>query len=64
MNREFTVVIEQGETRFIAVVPELPGCFTQGDSLDDVQANIKEAIAVYLDIDHQDFVIVVQKGQP
>lgn len=48
--REFSVVILEDETGgYIAVVPELPGCHTQGDSLDEVMKNIKEAIELYLE---------------
>jgi len=34
-----------------AEVPELPGCFTQGDTLDEVYQNLTEAIACHLDLD-------------
>lgn len=54
MNREFTVVIEQGESHLIATVVELPGCYTQGDTLDELMVNIKEAIALYLDSESPD----------
>ena len=33
------------EGGFWAEVPVLPGCFTQGESLEEVQENLKEAIA-------------------
>jgi len=47
---EFSVVILEDETgEYIAVVPELPGCHTQGDSLDELMKNIKEAIELYLE---------------
>jgi len=47
---EFSVVIleEEGEG-YVAIVPELPGCHTQGDSLDEVIRNIREAIELYLE---------------
>lgn len=32
-----------------AEVPELPGCYTQGDTLDAVYRNLKEAVACHLD---------------
>ena len=32
-----------------AEVPELPGCYTQGDSLDAIYRNLQEAIACHLD---------------
>jgi predicted RNase H-like HicB family nuclease len=31
------------------MVPALPGCFPQGESLDDALANVQEAIRLYLD---------------
>jgi len=53
MNRrvyEFSVVVLEDETGgYIAVVPELPGCHTQGDSLDEVMRNVREAIELYLE---------------
>ena len=50
-TREFSVVILEDETGgYIAVVPELPGCHTQGDSLDEVMKNIREAIELYLEV--------------
>jgi predicted RNase H-like HicB family nuclease len=41
---------ENGEG-YWAEVPELPGCFTQGDTLDEVYKNLAEAIACHLDVD-------------
>jgi len=47
---EFNVVILEDESGgYIALVPELPGCHTQGDSLNEVIGNIKEAIELYLE---------------
>jgi len=47
---EFGVVIIEDESGgYIAVVPELPGCHTQGDSLDELMENVKEAIELYLE---------------
>ncbi|MBN2122491.1 type II toxin-antitoxin system HicB family antitoxin [Candidatus Micrarchaeota archaeon] len=47
---EYDVVIEQDEDGiYIAHVPELPGCHTQGDSLEEVMENVSEAIALYLE---------------
>ena len=48
--REFTVVILEDESGgYVAIVPELPGCHTQGDSLDEVMENVREAIELYLE---------------
>jgi predicted RNase H-like HicB family nuclease len=43
------VVIEQDETGyFVAEVPAFPGCVSQGKTLAEAKANIKEAIAGWL----------------
>ncbi|HLC36623.1 MAG TPA: type II toxin-antitoxin system HicB family antitoxin [archaeon] len=34
---------------FFASVPELPGCYSQGDSIRELKENIKEAIEAYLE---------------
>jgi predicted RNase H-like HicB family nuclease len=43
------VVIEQDEYGYYAYCPELEGCQSQGDTLEEVMANIKEAIELYLE---------------
>jgi predicted RNase H-like HicB family nuclease len=51
MKKEFDVIIEKDEDGYYhARVPELPGCFTQAESLREVNKNIKEAIDLYLDV--------------
>jgi predicted RNase H-like HicB family nuclease len=37
------------EGGYVAHVPALPGCHTQGESLEETEANVKEAIALYLE---------------
>ncbi|QYX32084.1 type II toxin-antitoxin system HicB family antitoxin [Sphaerospermopsis torques-reginae] len=54
---EYTVIYERGETNWGAYVPDLPGCVSIGDTLAEVQENIKEAIEVYLEVLKED-------GQP
>jgi predicted RNase H-like HicB family nuclease len=50
-KREFYVLIEKGENGYlIADVPELPGCHTQGETREELLANIKEAIELYLEV--------------
>jgi predicted RNase H-like HicB family nuclease len=44
------VVIHQAEEGgYWAEVPALPGCFTQGETLQQVRERIREAIACHLD---------------
>ncbi len=46
----YRVLIEPDEDGvFVAEVPALPGCVSQGNTRTEVIANIKEAIAAYLE---------------
>ena len=42
------IVHEAEEGGFWAEVPALPGCFTQGESLEELEANLHEAIEGWL----------------
>ena len=47
---KYRVLIEQDEDGvFVAEVPALPGCLSQGQTRDAALQNIREAIAVYLE---------------
>jgi predicted RNase H-like HicB family nuclease len=47
---KYAVVIhEDPEGGFWAEVPALPGCYSQGETLDEVKANVREAIAGVLE---------------
>ena len=51
MKRTFHVIIEQDEDGgYVGKVPELQGCLSQGDSLDELMKNIKEAIELCLEV--------------
>lgn len=39
------------EGGYTVYVPALPGCISEGDSVDEARANIREAIALYLEPD-------------
>jgi len=49
MSRKASVIIEKDEHGFYAWCPELWGCQTQGNTLEETVANIKEAIELYLE---------------
>ena len=49
----YRVLIEQDEEgAFVAEVPSLPGCLSQGETRSEALANVREAIAVYLESLH------------
>ena len=43
------MIHEAEEGGYWAEVPALPGCFSQGESMDEMLANIREAISCHLD---------------
>lgn len=52
MERHFDVVIERDDDgMYVASVPQLPGCHTQGRSLDEVMARIREAVELCLEVE-------------
>lgn len=52
MERQFDVIIERDEQGFyLASVPSLPGCHTQGKSFDEVMTRIREAVLLRLEVE-------------
>jgi len=47
----YPILIEEGskDTAFGVVVPDLPGCFSAGDRLDEALDAVKEAVAAWVD---------------
>ena len=45
----YAIVIEKGEDNYSAYVPDLPGCVAEGDSVEEVEREIQEAIEFHLD---------------
>ena len=52
MLKSFTAIIEQDEDgMYVGRVPHLRGCVTQGKSTDELVANLKDAVKLYLDVE-------------
>jgi len=49
MPYKLTVVVEKDAHGYYAYCLELEGCQTQGDTLEEVRANIQEAAELYLE---------------
>jgi predicted RNase H-like HicB family nuclease len=46
----YTVILEQeADGGYVATVPALPGCVSQGDTRDEVMRNIREAADLYVE---------------
>jgi predicted RNase H-like HicB family nuclease len=52
MRRVFLYTDEEGN--WIAEVPSMPGCGSEDKSRDEVLANVREAIEVYIEVLEQD----------
>lgn len=49
MSKRLNILIERDKDGYFAYCPELEGCHTQGDSLDEIIENMKEATELYLE---------------
>lgn len=45
----FPIIIEKDEDGYTACCPALQGCYTQGDSYEEVMENINDAIRLHLE---------------
>ncbi|MEO5359316.1 MAG: type II toxin-antitoxin system HicB family antitoxin [Nitrospirota bacterium] len=56
---EFPVIINKSEYGYDAHCPMLRGCHSQGETLEEAQENIKDAIMTYLEMIEEEL-----KGNP
>jgi len=50
MAAKYTIVLEhEADGGYVAIVPVLPGCVSQGDTRAEAIANIREAIELYVE---------------
>ena len=53
--RNFTVLIEQDEDGiYVAKVPDIQGCYTQGKTVEEAVERVKEAIQVCLEAEEEE----------
>lgn len=45
----FAIVIEKADGNYSAYVPDLPGCVATGSTIEEAEAQIREAIEFHLD---------------
>lgn len=45
----YAIVIEKAEGNYSAYVPDLPGCVATGFTIEEVEAEIRDAIAFHLE---------------
>lgn len=54
MSYKVSIVIERDDNGYYVYCPELEGCHTQGDTIEEAMDNIREAIELYLEILSED----------
>jgi predicted RNase H-like HicB family nuclease len=59
MRKIHVLVHPAEEGGFWAEVPSLDGCFTQGESIDEIKANVREAISLCLEDEPGDYFCVL-----
>ena len=45
----YTVVVEKANENYSAYIPELPGCITTGETIEEIEVMIQEAVALHLE---------------
>jgi predicted RNase H-like HicB family nuclease len=56
------IIIEKDENGYYAYSPDLKGCQSQGDSLEEVKVNIQEAVELYLEtLDSQEIQAIIDR---
>jgi len=46
---QYGIVIEKAAGNYSAYVPDMPGCVSTGDTIEEVERNIRDAIRFHID---------------
>ena len=49
MNSYTAIIHREPNGWYSAQVPSLPGCYTEGATLDELHSNLREAISLYVE---------------
>ncbi len=49
MSRKFNILFQKDEDGYFVFCPELKGCHSQGETFEEANTNIREAIELYLE---------------
>jgi predicted RNase H-like HicB family nuclease len=47
--KKYLIILEKTNTGYSAYSPDLPGCASTGDSREEVEANMREAVQFHID---------------
>ena len=54
----YAIVIEKASGNYSAYVPDLPGCVATGETIEETEASIREAIEFHLDGMREDGLVI------
>jgi len=54
----YAIVIEKAESNYAAYVPDLPGCVSTGENIEEVERNIRDAIQLHVEGLKEDGLVV------
>lgn len=54
----YAIVIEKAEGNYSAYVPDLPGCVTVGDTVEELMENMREAVEMHLEAIQEDGLLI------
>ncbi|MDZ7959017.1 MAG: type II toxin-antitoxin system HicB family antitoxin [Aulosira sp. DedQUE10] len=64
-QEEFYVIIERDEDGYyVGEVPQLKACYSQGETIDELMANIKEVIAFCLEAESDERILDCIQAYP
>ncbi len=46
--KRYAIVVEKAQENYAAYVPDLPGCVATGDTVDEVEGLLREAIELHI----------------
>jgi predicted RNase H-like HicB family nuclease len=51
--RRYLVIVEKGENNYSAYAPDVPGCGTVGDTIEETLQNMQEALELYFEVQQE-----------
>lgn len=63
MNLKYEIVIQPSDDGYVVYIPDLPGCITQCDSVDEILPMIEDAKKGWLEIALEDGVEILLPGK-
>jgi predicted RNase H-like HicB family nuclease len=60
--KKYAIVIEKGPSNYSAYVPDLPGCIATGETVEETETLLREAIELHLEGMREDGLPIPEPG--